>query len=118
MIDPVSIDLGPHVASGDGVWWSQAAAEATPLVDALLDQIGDIGPCRAFCGLTWNPRLARELPEALTVVSYGAMGELRALSCVADAFASGHDGDETAWFVAAQLLDDGHSPCRCAGPVS
>ncbi len=32
---------------------------------------------------------------------------------IADAFATGHDEDETAWFVAAQLLDDGHSPCRC-----
>ena len=32
---------------------------------------------------------------------------------IADAFATGHDVDETAWMAAAQLLDDGHSPCRC-----
>ncbi|MGQ0841917.1 acetyl-CoA hydrolase/transferase family protein [Actinokineospora sp.] len=74
------IDLSGHVRPGDGIWWGQAAAEATPLVDALLDQVAGIGPCRAFCGLTWNRRLARELPAELSIVSYGAMGELRALS--------------------------------------
>lgn len=69
-------DLSRHIRPGDGVWWSQAAAEATPLVDALLDQVGGIGPVRAFCGLTFNRRL-RDLPPELTVTSYGAMGELR-----------------------------------------
>ncbi|BBG02762.1 MULTISPECIES: acetyl-CoA hydrolase/transferase family protein [Pseudonocardia] len=70
------IDLRPYVRPGDGVWWSQAGAEATPLVDALLDQVADIGPVRAFSGLTFNRRL-REVPPELTLVSYGAMGELR-----------------------------------------
>jgi hypothetical protein len=37
---------------------------------------------------------------------------------VTDAFATGHDDEESAWFVAAQLLDDGHSPCRCAASDS
>jgi acyl-CoA hydrolase len=70
------IDLRPFIRAGDGVWWSQAGAEATPLVDALLDQVADIGPVRAFSGLTFNRRL-REVPEQLTLTSYGAMGELR-----------------------------------------
>lgn len=70
------IDLTAHIRAGDGVWWSQAGAEATPLVDALFDQVGGIGPVRAFCGLTFNRRL-RELPPELTITSYGAMGELR-----------------------------------------
>ena len=70
-------DLTRHVRAGDGVWWSQAGAEATPLVDALLDQVGGIGPVRAFCGLTFNPRLGRDLPPEVTITSYGAMGELR-----------------------------------------
>ena len=74
------IDLRPLVTAGDGVWWGQAAAEATPLVDALLDQAGDIGPVRAFCGLSFNRRLARDLPKEITLTSYGAMGELRVLS--------------------------------------
>ncbi len=69
-------NLRDHIRAGDGVWWSQAAAEATPLVDALLDQVDGIGPVRAFCGLTFNRRL-RELPAELTITSYGAMGELR-----------------------------------------
>lgn len=75
----LGIDLRPHVRAGDGVWWSQAGAEATPLVDALLDQVADIGQVRAFSGLTFNRRL-RELPENLALTSYGAMGELRAVS--------------------------------------
>lgn len=70
------IDLRLHVRPGDGVWWGQAAAEPTPLVDALLDQIAGIGPVRAFCGLTFNRRL-REPPADLALISYGAMGELR-----------------------------------------
>uniref|UniRef100_UPI0015F09AAA acetyl-CoA hydrolase/transferase family protein n=1 Tax=Pseudonocardia pini TaxID=2758030 RepID=UPI0015F09AAA len=70
------VDLRAHIREGDGVWWSQAGAEATPLVDALLDQVTDIGPVRAFSGLTFNRRL-REVPPELTLVSYGAMGELR-----------------------------------------
>jgi acyl-CoA hydrolase len=74
------IDLSPHLAPGAGVWWSQASAEPTPLVHALLDQIGDLGPRRAFCGLTWDRRLTRELPDELSIVSYGALGELRVLS--------------------------------------
>lgn len=70
------LDLRQHIRLGDGVWWSQAGGEATPLVDALLEQVADIGPVRAFSGLTFNRRL-REVPEQLTLVSYGAMGELR-----------------------------------------
>ncbi|TDP91892.1 acetyl-CoA hydrolase/transferase family protein [Labedaea rhizosphaerae] len=70
------IDLRAHVKAGDGIWWGQGAAEATPLVDALLDQIADIGPCRAFCGLSHNTRLA-DPPRALALTSYGAMGTLR-----------------------------------------
>ncbi|HEY2195135.1 MAG TPA: acetyl-CoA hydrolase/transferase C-terminal domain-containing protein [Actinomycetospora sp.] len=73
------LDLSAHIAPGDGVWWSQAGAEATPLVDALLDQLPAIGPVRAFCGLTFNRRL-REPPPELSLSSYGAMGELRAAS--------------------------------------
>jgi acyl-CoA hydrolase len=74
------IDLRPHIRAGDGVWWGQGGAEPEPLVNALLDQAGDIGPLRAFCGLTWNERLSGDLPDTLTVLSYGGLGELRGLS--------------------------------------
>jgi hypothetical protein len=74
------IDLRPYVSAGDGVWWGQGGAEPEPLVNALLDQVGRIGEVRAFCGLTWNPRLAGDLPDELTVLSYGGLGELRRLS--------------------------------------
>ncbi len=74
------IELARYLAPGAGIWWSQASAEPRPLVHALLDQIGELGPRRAFCGLSWDERLTRELPEALSIVSYGGLGELRALS--------------------------------------
>jgi acyl-CoA hydrolase len=74
------IDLTAYIAAGSGLWWSQTSAEPTPLVHALLDQIGEIGAVRAFVGLTWDRRLTRELPDELSVVSYGGLGELRHLS--------------------------------------
>ena len=74
------IDLRPHLRSGAGVWWSQTSAEPTPLVHALLDQVGDIGPVRAFVGLTWDKRIGSALPPEVSVVSYGGLGELRHLT--------------------------------------
>ncbi|KLL11274.1 MULTISPECIES: acetyl-CoA hydrolase/transferase family protein [Protofrankia] len=74
------IDLTRYLAPGAGVWWGQASAEPQPLVHALLDQIDRLGPRRAFCGLSWDKRLTRELPETLRLVSYGGLGELRVLS--------------------------------------
>lgn len=76
------IDLSPHVRPGIGIWWSQAGAEPTPLVHALLDQADDLGPVRAFCGLSWDQRLVRELPSSVSLSSYGALGQLRRLSRV------------------------------------
>lgn len=74
------MDLMGLVHSGDGIWWGQGGAEPTPLVDALLDVADRIGPVTTFAGASWNPRLRRELPDALTMTSYGALGELRHLS--------------------------------------
>ncbi|MCW2888180.1 MAG: hypothetical protein QOE54_4501 [Streptosporangiaceae bacterium] len=74
------IDLGAHIRAGDGVWWGQGGAEPEPLVNALLDQVDSIGAVRAFCGLSWNERLSEDLPDSLTVLSYGGLGELRGLS--------------------------------------
>jgi acyl-CoA hydrolase len=74
------LDLARYLRPGDGVWWGQGSAEPEPLVNALLDQADAIGPLRAFSGLTWNERLAGRLPQALTVLSYGGLGQLRGLS--------------------------------------
>lgn len=74
------IDLRRYISAGDGVWWGQGGAEPEPLVNALLDQVDSIGPVRAFCGLTWNARLSGPLPDRLTVLSYGGLGELSGLS--------------------------------------
>lgn len=74
------IELRRYISAGDGVWWGQGGAEPEPLVNALLDQVDSIGPVRAFCGLTWNERLSGPLPDRLTVLSYGGLGELSGLS--------------------------------------
>jgi acyl-CoA hydrolase len=74
------IELAAHVPPGAGIWWGQGSAEPTPLVHALLDQIDALGPHRAFCGITWDSRLTRELPAKLSLTSYAALGELRRLS--------------------------------------
>jgi acyl-CoA hydrolase len=74
------IDLTAYIRRGDGVWWGQGGAEPEPLVAALLDQADTIGDVRAFCGLTWNERISRDLPASMTVLSYGGLGELRRLS--------------------------------------
>jgi acyl-CoA hydrolase len=74
------LDLTRYIRPGDGVWWGQAGAEPEPLVNALLDQADAIGPVRAFTGMTWNERFDAGLPDGLTMVSYGGLGQLRRLS--------------------------------------
>lgn len=74
------IDLANFLRPGSGVWWTQAGGEPTPLVHALMDQVGSIGPIEAFVGLTWDTRLTRTPPDELTVSSFGGLGHLRRLS--------------------------------------
>lgn len=74
------IDFGDYLTAGAGVWWGQAAAESRPLVDALIAQTDRIGPLRVFTGLSWNDQLAVTMPDAVSMVSYGGLGELRELS--------------------------------------
>jgi acyl-CoA hydrolase len=74
------IDLSRYLQAGSGVWWGQASAEPTVLVHALLDQADRIGPAQAFCGLSWDDLLTRELPASITLSSYGALGALHRLS--------------------------------------
>lgn len=73
------IDLSRFVRPGTGIWWSQASAEPTPLVHDLLDQADQLGPVRAFTGMSWNERLTTALPDGVLLSSYGALGSLRAL---------------------------------------
>lgn len=74
------IDFTKFLSRGDGVWWGQAAAEPRPLVDALITQNARIGPIRTFTGLSWNDQLAVTMPDRVSMVSYGGLGELRELS--------------------------------------
>jgi acyl-CoA hydrolase len=74
------LDLTRYVGAGAGVWWSQASAEPTPLVHALLDAAGTLAPLRVFCGITLDERLTGAPPAGVSVSSYGSLGRLRALS--------------------------------------
>lgn len=74
------IDFSALIAPNSGVWWGQAAAEPRPLVDALISQSGDLGPLQLFTGLSWNDQLAVTIPDSMSMVSYGGLGELRELS--------------------------------------
>ncbi|KQY50066.1 MULTISPECIES: acetyl-CoA hydrolase/transferase family protein [unclassified Nocardioides] len=74
------LDVGAFLHPGDGVWWGQGSAEPEQLVNQVLDAVDEVGPIRAFSGLTWNARLSGDLPELLTVISYGGLGQLRRLS--------------------------------------
>ena len=73
------IDFRGLLHPGMGVWWSQAAAEPRPLVDALLAQAHELGPLRLFTGLSWNDQLAQSMSPTDIMVSYGGLGALRDL---------------------------------------
>lgn len=75
-----AIDLSPYIRPGTGIWWSQASAEPTVLVHALIEQADRLGPVRVFCGMSWDERLTTQLPGSISVQSYGALGKLRRLS--------------------------------------
>jgi acyl-CoA hydrolase len=87
IIHPDELALARWIAPGDGVVFGQACAEPTVLVDTLLAQAGEIGPLRAFAGLTWGDRIPEQAPASLQVFSYGALGtlgrlpELRVVPC-------------------------------------
>lgn len=74
------LDVADFLYPGIGVWWGQGSAEPEPLVNGVLDAVDRVGPIRAFSGLTWNERLSGDLPDGLTVLSYGGLGQLRQLS--------------------------------------
>lgn len=68
MREPVELsadgtDLGP-IRPGDGVVWSQACAEPTPLVDRLLASSDALAPLKVFVGLSWRdlgPQIADDV---------------------------------------------------------
>jgi acyl-CoA hydrolase len=76
ILAPGELELERWLGPGDGVVFGQACAEATVLVDVLLEQAPAIGQLRAFTGLTWRDRLLSVDPKSLQIVSYGALGAL------------------------------------------
>jgi len=63
----------------------------------------DCPECAELDARDWA-EIEAEHRAVLAVHDAGCVAE-----AVADAFTTGHDDDESAWFVAAQLLDDGHT---------
>lgn len=74
------MDLGKLIPEGAGIWWGQGTAEPLTLLDTFIDVAEQLGPIRAFAGLTWNKRLVEDLPPSVSVMSYGALGHLRKLA--------------------------------------
>jgi acyl-CoA hydrolase len=69
-VEVEALDLTRWVRHGDGVAWGQACAEPVVLVDALLSQVPG---AEVFVGLSWRDL---DVPTAMRVVSYGALGRL------------------------------------------
>jgi len=70
------IDLREFLPPGSGVWWGRAAAEAQPLVDALIEQTSDYQlAIRAFGGPSWNNEVVVGAPGMVSMVCRAGAGK-------------------------------------------
>jgi acyl-CoA hydrolase len=73
---PDELELSRWISAGDGLVIGEACAEPTVLVDALVQEAPALGVLSAFVGLSWRERLTEANPQALRLLSYGALGKL------------------------------------------
>ena len=78
-IDAEALDLSEFVRPGDMVMWGHGTSEPLTLTEALLAQRHSIGSFRAFVGVTYSQTLKPEQADAVTFLSYGALGSAQAL---------------------------------------
>lgn len=78
-INPHRLVLSDYIRSSDLVTWGQAMAEPRCLIDKYLEQRHDIGPTRAFVGLTLTDDLQAQHTDVISLLSYGALGGLAPL---------------------------------------
>lgn len=77
--DPSSLRLADFIRPGDLVTWGQAMAEPLELVSAYFDQRAEIGPTKAFVGLTLSDLLTEDHTDLISLMSYGAFGSVMPL---------------------------------------
>ncbi|NYT86724.1 acetyl-CoA hydrolase/transferase family protein [Pollutimonas harenae] len=70
-----SIDLSRYIRPGDTIWWNQGTAEPLRLTESLVRQRAEIGPCRAFLGVTSSTTLQAEHADFLSLLSYCGLGQ-------------------------------------------
>jgi acyl-CoA hydrolase len=76
-----ALDFGTIVKQGDTIVWGQGAGEPASLVEKLLQQRHRIGHANVFCaGVRSRRTLRPEHADVLSFSSFGAMGNLQALS--------------------------------------
>ncbi len=78
-MDPQRLDLAKFIRAGDLVSWGQAMSEPRSLIAKYLEQRHDLGPTRAFVGLTLTEDLQPQHCDAISLLSYGALGGLAPL---------------------------------------
>jgi acyl-CoA hydrolase len=78
--DPHGLDLSAFLRPGDRIVWSQACAEPTTLVEALIAQAPRIGGLSAFAATSFSGLLTPEAGARLKISSMGAIGALRTLA--------------------------------------
>jgi acyl-CoA hydrolase len=75
------LDLGGIIRPGEQIVWGQGAGEPASLVEKLLEQRHRLGPADVFlAGVRSRRSLKPEHADVLTFTSFGAMGNLVALS--------------------------------------
>jgi len=75
------LDFGGIVRPGDQIIWAQGAGEPSALVEKLLEQRHRIGHAEVFCaGVRSRRTVTLEHTDTLSFSSFGAMGNLHALS--------------------------------------
>ncbi len=74
-----SLKLSDYIRPGDLVTWGQATAEPLGLVNAYTEQRHEIGPTRAFVGLSISDALSETITDKISLISYGALGALTPL---------------------------------------
>lgn len=78
--DPPGLDLSVFLRPGDRIVWSQACAEPTTLVEALIAQAPKIGGLSAFAASSFSGLLTPEAGARIKISSMGAIGVLRTLA--------------------------------------
>lgn len=74
-----ALNIADYIRPGDLVTWGQAMAEPRELVQAYVEARHHIGPTSALLGLQLTSSLEPETCDAITPVSYGALGTVSAL---------------------------------------